>query len=76
MIGIKIIEYSGQTFDYEGELDTKWKAFGFGRVANQKDDVHLKYTCEGTFIDDRRRGMGKFLEIKLNCFDSLGRYSS
>ena len=76
MIGSKIIEYSGQTFDYEGEIDTKGKACGFGKVANQKNDVRLKYTYEGTFIDDRGHGMGKFSEIKLNCFDSLGRYSS
>ena len=68
MIGNKIIEYVGQTFDYEGELDAKGNACGYGKVANQQDIERLKYTYEGTFIDDRGHGMGEFSKVNLSVF--------
>ena len=45
----------GREYDYEGEIDKKGKACGFGEAARtDKDKVYA-----GTFLNDMKHGLGK-----------------
>ena len=53
-IGNKIIEFRGKKWDYDGELDSKGNAFGYG-IAVDSLIPDIRYT--GTFRDNHPHGL-------------------